>query len=110
MNEKFIPKRETVILWIVAFVLVAGYKYWDSKKEDSTGQETEASTQQDAGLEQDQVYNYTNGLIAQIRPLPACVALAQSMRDIASSNAPDYVRERQVNAIFNKIPNACINR
>jgi hypothetical protein len=110
MSGKFIPKRETVIIWIVAFVLVGGYKYWESKKGDTTGQETEAGTQNNAGLEQDQVYNYTNGLIAQIRPLPACVALAQAMRDIASSNAPDYVRERQVNAMFDKIPDACINR
>lgn len=110
MNEKFIPKRETVIIWIVAFALVGGYKYWDSKKSESAGQEFESSPQEDGRIAQDQVYNYTNGLIAQLRPLPACVALAQSMRDIASSSAPAYVRERQVNAIFDKMPNACINQ
>jgi hypothetical protein len=103
MNEKFIPKKETVIIWTVVFGLVCGYKYFDKR-------ESEIVPQQDVGLTQDQTYNYTNGLIAQIRPIPACVALAQAMRDIASSNAPDYVRERQVNAIFDKMPDTCVSR
>ncbi|MBA5606795.1 hypothetical protein H3H36_15670 [Duganella sp. FT3S] len=59
-------------------------------------------------LSQDAVYNYTNNIIAQLRPYPPCVTLAQTMRDIASSNAPADIRERQVNIIYNKMPSICV--
>jgi len=73
-------------------------------------QDNKISRQQQRDLTQDPVYRYTNNLIAQLNTYPPCVMFARAMRDMASSQAPDEIRERQVDKIFDKIPDSCIRQ
>ncbi len=78
------------------------------KEEEAEKEAAEQHKEREQALLQDPVYRYTNNLIAQLNPLPHCVALAQTMRNISSSDAPAHVRQMQVEAIFNKLPDRCI--
>ncbi|MFZ2169146.1 MAG: hypothetical protein WAW61_05855 [Methylococcaceae bacterium] len=58
----------------------------------------------------DAVERYANSLASQLESSshPACQAIASSIRSFGSSGAPDYVRQRQVDAIFDKAPGICL--
>jgi hypothetical protein len=75
----------------------------ETQKENSN----ENNNQSERDLSQDPVYRYANNLIAQLHPYPPCVVLGQTIRDIASSQAPADVREHQIDIIFNKMPDIC---
>lgn len=61
-------------------------------------------------LEGDAMERYANSLASQLEnsPHPACSAIASSIRSFGSSGAPDYVRQRQIDAIFDKTPGICL--
>lgn len=71
-------------------------------------QAAKAYAEREKALLQDPVYRQTNAYIAEMRALPPCVAIAQMMRNMASSQAPAHVREMQVEAMMDKIPEICV--
>jgi len=94
----------------VPIVVVAGVIFYYAGKNDSAVEDNSQQQQQQGNLAQDPVYMYANNLIAQLNTYPPCVMLAQAMRDMASSQAPDEIRERQIDKIFSKMPDSCIRQ
>ena len=41
-------------------------------------------------------------------PMPACQAIASSLRNMGASGAPEAVRMRQVEAMFDRVPGICL--
>lgn len=58
----------------------------------------------------DRVAAYANGLANQLEQAshPACGAFASNIRMLGSSSASDFVRMRQVDAMFDKVPRICL--
>jgi hypothetical protein len=58
----------------------------------------------------DRVAAYANNLAKQIEnsPHPACAMFASNLRMVGNSGAPEYVRMRQVEAMFDKVPGICM--
>jgi len=55
-------------------------------------------------------YEYANQLAAQLSTgNPACEAFANNIRLMGSSGAPDYVKLKQIDAIFEKVPDFCLH-
>jgi|SRR5471032_777224 len=90
-------------------VVIAGVIFYLAGKSDNAVEDNNQQQQQ-GNLAQDPVYMYANNLIAQLNTYPPCVMLAQAMRDMASSQAPDEIRERQIDKIFSKMPDSCIRQ
>jgi len=96
----------------VPIVIVAGVIFYYAGKNDSGIEDNsqQQQQQQQGSIAQDPVYMYANNLIAQLNTYPPCVMLAQAMRDMATSQAPDEIRERQIDKIFSKMPDSCIRQ
>lgn len=58
----------------------------------------------------DAVARYADNLAAELERSshPACRALASNIRSFGNSSAPDYVRQRQVDAIIERAPSICL--
>ncbi len=58
----------------------------------------------------DVVEKYADSLATQLEnsSIPACQAFASSIRSLGGSGAPDYIRQRQVDTIFDKVPSMCL--
>jgi flagellar basal body-associated protein FliL len=108
-TNNFIPIIKK--FWVPIVVATGVMFYFASKGENSVEDNNQNQQQEQQGsLAQDPVYIYTNNLIAQLNTYPQCVMLAKAMRDMASSQAPDQIRVRQVDKIFSKIPDMCIRQ
>jgi len=91
-------------------VVVAGVIFYYAGKSENAVEDNNQQQQQQGSIAQDPVYMYANNLIAQLNTYPPCVMLAQAMRDMATSQAPDEIRERQIDKIFSKMPDSCIRQ
>ncbi|MBA5606793.1 hypothetical protein H3H36_15660 [Duganella sp. FT3S] len=109
MNFKSQERIDNIIPIIrkswIPIAVVAGLILYSVITSENT---VEEESQQQVGIAEDQVYVYTNNLIAQLNTYPQCVMLAKAMREMASSQAPDQIRIRQVDKIFSKMPEMCI--
>jgi hypothetical protein len=68
----------------------------------------EQKRQYQAQLMKDPIYRYASELISHLRPYPPCQVIAHSIMNVAGSEASDYVRQRQIEVMFDKMPNICI--
>lgn len=120
-------KKLPIFIIVTVALLVGGSYYYKTNQEndpmagvpdtaaleeehESKESQAENNNQQQVNPAQDPVYVYTNNLIAQLNTYPQCVMLARAMRDMASSQAPDQIRVRQVDKIFSKMPDMCIRQ
>jgi hypothetical protein len=79
------------------------------KLQEQQDQEAAArSAAREKSMAKDPVVLKANFYIAHLRTLPQCVARAQMLYNLASSSQPEYVRERQVEAMWDKMPEICV--
>lgn len=80
-------------------------------QEQQEQEEKEAAARSAASeqaMAKDPVVLQANYYIAHLRTVPQCVVRGQMLRDLATSSQPEYVRERQVDAMWKKMPDICI--
>ncbi len=62
-----------------------------------------------AAMEGDFVSRYGDNIATQMESSyhPSCTYLAESIRTIANSSSPEYIRQRQIDTMIDKAPEAC---
>jgi len=87
---------------------ISDWKWADENREKERQQQSKFVQQNNPGI--DVVGTYANNVAAMVEQSPnlACLALANNIRSFGNSGAPAYVRERQVEAMIDKLPNICI--
>lgn len=85
--------------------------YLEKNGNTSKTQQNTASTSASYQNQNDTVAAYAESLASQIErsPLPACGSLANNIRMLGNSSAPDYIRARQIDTLFDKAPSICLH-
>lgn len=68
----------------------------------------EQQKQHEEALAKDQIYMYAQGLVSNFRPYGPCQMIAKSIMSFAASSNSDYIRQRQINTLFDKTPEMCL--
>ena len=69
-----------------------------------------SAAQRARSAEGDVAAKYADGLAQQVERsgMPACKAIASSLRTVGASGAPEPVRMRQLEAMFDRVPGICL--